>query len=62
MQMKYCCCFSVGLVPGQSILVNELTEAELTATYTSAASFDFVSYITNPNDSMDLVERLLFGR
>ena len=31
-------------------------------TYTSAASFVFVSYITNPNDSMDLVERLLFGR
>ena len=43
-------------------MVNELTEAELTATYTSGASFDFVSYISNPADSMDLVERLLYGR
>ena len=52
----------LGLVPGQSILLNELSDAELKAVYTSEASYVFVSYISNPDDSKDLVERLLYGR
>lgn len=51
-----------GLAEGQSIIVTALKAADLTATYGSDASVDFVSYIQDPATSMDMVQRLLYKR
>lgn len=57
----FCCCLP-GLAEGQSIIVTALKAADLTATYGSDASVDFVSYIQDPATSMDMVQRLLYKR
>jgi hypothetical protein len=51
-----------GLTPGQSLLVNTLTQDEVEGDYRSDASVDFVPYIANPASSLDLVERWLRKR
>ncbi|KAL3873866.1 hypothetical protein ACJMK2_036950, partial [Sinanodonta woodiana] len=51
-----------GLEEGQSLLVNALTAEDLSKQYRSDASMNFVPYITNPNETMDLTERLLNRR
>ncbi|KAK3612537.1 hypothetical protein CHS0354_024514 [Potamilus streckersoni] len=51
-----------GLNPGQSLITAVLENNDLTTQYRSDASMDFVPYIVNPNDTMDLVERKLARR
>lgn len=52
----------IGLADGQSIIVTALKASDLTATYGSDASIDFVSYIQDPSSSRDMVQRLLVKR
>ncbi|KAL5015119.1 hypothetical protein ScPMuIL_009389 [Solemya velum] len=51
-----------GLLPGQSIMVNVLTRAELEADYRSDASTEFTPYIVNPALTLDLTDRWLTNR
>ncbi|KAK3612515.1 hypothetical protein CHS0354_024486 [Potamilus streckersoni] len=51
-----------GLNPGQSLITAVLENSDLTTQYRSDASMDFVPYIVNPNDTLDLVERKLARR
>lgn len=51
-----------GLPYGTTIVVTPLTDAEITATYGSDASNNFVSYIEDPNNTKDKVQRLLVNR
>ncbi|CAC5409205.1 unnamed protein product [Mytilus coruscus] len=51
-----------GLASGQSILMEPLDSSDLTAVYDSVSSTQFQPYIVNPNDTMDLVDRLLYRR
>ncbi|KAL5014713.1 hypothetical protein ScPMuIL_008983 [Solemya velum] len=51
-----------GLLPGQSIMVNVLTQAELEADYRSDASTEFTPYIVNPAVTLDLTDRWLTNR
>ncbi|KAL5006496.1 hypothetical protein ScPMuIL_015302 [Solemya velum] len=51
-----------GLVTGQSILVNLLTEADLQTEYRSDASADFIPYIVNPAFTLDKTDRWLMKR
>lgn len=55
-------CGVTGLEDGQSIIVTKLTQSDLTATYSSDASTNFVPYIQDPATSMDMVQRLLYKR
>lgn len=55
-------CGMTGLEDGQSIIVTKLTQSDLTATYSSDASTNFVPYIQDPATSMDMVQRLLYKR
>lgn len=55
-------CGVTGLEDGQSIIVTKLTQSDLTATYSSDASTNFVPYIQDPTTSMDMVQRLLYKR
>ncbi|PVD35569.1 hypothetical protein C0Q70_02532 [Pomacea canaliculata] len=51
-----------GMAVGQTVVLTPLTHADLNATYDSVASTDFVSYLTNPEDtvhSVDTVDRIL---
>ncbi|KAK3104702.1 hypothetical protein FSP39_008103 [Pinctada imbricata] len=50
------------LDPGQTIAYTPLAEADLTTDYGSGASLNFISYIVNPNDTMDMVDRFLYNR
>lgn len=54
--------YVTGLEDGQSIIVTKLTQSDLTATYSSDASTNFVPYIQDPATSMDMVQRLLYRR
>lgn len=51
-----------GLPHGTAIVVTPLTDAEITATYGSDASNNFVSYIEDPANTRDKVQRLLVNR
>ncbi|VDI50948.1 Hypothetical predicted protein, partial [Mytilus galloprovincialis] len=51
-----------GLASGQSILMEPLDSSDLTTVYDSVSSAEFQPYIVNPNDTMDLVDRLLYRR
>ncbi|PVD18248.1 hypothetical protein C0Q70_21774, partial [Pomacea canaliculata] len=54
-----------GMAVGQTVVLTPLTHADLNATYDSVASTDFVSYLTNPEDtvhSVDTVDRILAHR
>lgn len=51
-----------GMEDGQSVLINELAEDDMSKSFASDASLDFVSYITNPATSLNKTERLLRGR
>ncbi|VDI51286.1 Hypothetical predicted protein [Mytilus galloprovincialis] len=51
-----------NLTSGHSTTFTILTPSELTATYDSAASTDFVPYIVDPSTTTDLVDRTLLGR
>lgn len=51
-----------GLPHGTAIVVTPLTDAEITATYGSDASNNFVSYIEDPANTKDKVQRLLVNR
>lgn len=51
-----------GLPHGTTIVVTPLTDAEITATYGSDASNNFVSYIEDPANTKDKVQRLLVNR
>lgn len=53
---------SLDLTIGQSVTYTELTQNEITATYASAASPDFVPYIVDPATTTDLVDRVLHRR
>ena len=50
------------LLPGQTVMVSYLTADELSMTYQSDATDEFVPYISNPNISFEMTERLLHGR
>ncbi|XP_071152184.1 uncharacterized protein [Mytilus edulis] len=50
------------LTSGHSTTFTKLTQSELTASYESAASTDFVPYIVDPSTTTDLVDRTLLGR
>ncbi|XP_052081925.1 uncharacterized protein LOC127719726 isoform X2 [Mytilus californianus] len=51
-----------NLTSGHSTTFTKLTQSELTASYESAASTDFVPYIVDPSTTTDLVDRILLGR
>ncbi|XP_076085507.1 uncharacterized protein LOC143056307 [Mytilus galloprovincialis] len=51
-----------NLTSGHSTTFTILTQNELTATYDSAASTDFVPFIVDPSTTTDLVDRTLLGR
>ena len=51
-----------GLATGQSIIVTKLSHKDLTTTYSSDASTNFVPYIQDPEISLDMVQRLLYKR
>ena len=55
-------CFILDLTSGHSTTFTKLTQSELTASYESAASTDFVPYIVDPSTTTDLVDRILLGR
>lgn len=50
------------MTSGQSVLVDMLTDDVMSTNFTSSASPTFVSYITNPNDTIDQTDRALFKR
>ena len=47
---------------GQSVLITELSPDDVHTNFTSDASNDFVSYITDPDISINSTDRLLRGR
>ncbi|XP_076085326.1 uncharacterized protein LOC143056125 [Mytilus galloprovincialis] len=51
-----------NLTSGHSTTFTILTYTEITATYDSAASTDFVPYIIDPSTTTDLVDRILLRR
>ncbi|XP_076086943.1 uncharacterized protein LOC143057517 [Mytilus galloprovincialis] len=51
-----------GLIPGQTIVLQPISEADLTTEYRSDSSTDFQPYIVNPATTLDMVERLLYKR
>lgn len=54
--------FSAGILTGQSLLLQPMDNATLTANYLSSASDNFLPYIVNPYNTTDKLERLLHGR
>ena len=52
----------LGLQSGQSILMEPLDSTDLTTIYNSVSSTEFQPYIVNPNDTMHMVDRLLYRR
>ncbi|XP_063408918.1 uncharacterized protein LOC134692399 [Mytilus trossulus] len=51
-----------GLIPGQTIVLQPISEEDLTTEYRSDSSSDFQPYIVNPATTWDMVERLLYKR
>ncbi|XP_076087285.1 uncharacterized protein LOC143057777 [Mytilus galloprovincialis] len=51
-----------GLIPGQTIVLQPISEEDLTTEYRSDSSTDFQPYIVNPVTTLDMVERLLYKR
>ncbi|OPL32724.1 hypothetical protein AM593_07406, partial [Mytilus galloprovincialis] len=51
-----------GLEAGQSIVLQPLDGTDLTTSYASDSSPQFRSYIVNPDDTTDMVNRILYKR
>ncbi|XP_052082972.1 uncharacterized protein LOC127720424 [Mytilus californianus] len=51
-----------GLEPGQTVVLQPISEKDLNTEYRSDSSTDFQPYIVNPATSFDMVERLLYRR
>ncbi|VDI27589.1 Hypothetical predicted protein, partial [Mytilus galloprovincialis] len=51
-----------GLEAGQSIILQPLDGTDLTTSYASDSSPQFRSYIVNPDDTSDMVDRILYKR
>ncbi|CAC5412724.1 unnamed protein product [Mytilus coruscus] len=51
-----------GLEPGQTVVLQPISEEDLNTEYRSDSSTDFQPYIVNPATSFDMVDRLLYRR
>jgi hypothetical protein len=50
------------MIPGQSVLVTELSDEDLYTHYGSSASSSFVPYTVDPSSTFNMTERILFQR